>query len=523
MISRIIVIGCFLLLLAAPFVFRPRRDPPPDDALRLIVITPHNEQIRTEFARAFDDWHQRTHGRRVNVIYNVPGGTSEIRKMLEAQFTAALEAGREPGGGADLVFGGGSYEHGRLKTGVRIISGDQPRDEPISAPVDFSQAWLEKIYGENAIGDGLLYDPDRHWFGTALSGFGIVYNRDVLAEIGVEEPMYWADLCDERLRGWVALVNPGQSGSITTAFEAILQRRGWERGWQILRRAGANARYFSATSLKPPTDVSQGDAAMGVCIDFYGRYQSQAIRVAGGGDRVGYVDPPGVTTIDADPISMLRGAPHPELAKRFIEFCLTEEGQALWQFRVDEPIDDGLGPEQFELRRMPVRRSMYETWFDRLIDQVNPFAVASAAEHPDRNMRSFIAILFSAMAMDSHDELIAAWDAIVGHPAYPAGGEVVLAGDVDDRELKRMLERFDAMPSIEAPGATRLSLETTAHLAEIREGWLKRSWADARLWPVEANPRDEMRRRFAEFFRDNYRRIAAPAAATGPSPAPPGS
>jgi hypothetical protein len=97
----------------------------------------------------------------------------------------------------------------------------------------------------------------------------------------------------------------------------------------------------------------------------------------------------------------------------------------------------------------------------------------------------------------------------------------VLAEDVDDPELKRMLELFDAMPSVQAPGGATLSLATTAHLAGIREGWLKRSWADARLWPAQANPRDEMRRRFATFFRENYRRVAAAAEAAVPHPPPP--
>ena len=53
---------------------------------------------------------------------------------------------------------------------------------------------------------------------------------------------------------------------------------------------------------------------MGVCIDFNGRYQSQAIRSHGGGDRIAYIDPPGATMIDPDPISMLLGAPNPEMA-----------------------------------------------------------------------------------------------------------------------------------------------------------------------------------------------------------------
>ena len=239
--TPIAVLGCFGALLGAPFLFRPSQPPPPADALQLIIISPHNEQIRTEFARAFDQWHLEHYGRRVRVDWNVPGGTSEIRKMLEAQFEAAFEAGREPGGDADLVFGGGTYEHDKeLKAGVMVtINGDQ-RQEPISAPVDFDNDWLASVYGANDIGGINLYDTDKQWFGTALSGFGIVYNRDVLKRIGVEEPTQWADLCNPKLRGWLALVTPGQSGSITTAFDAILQRRGWERGWQILRRAAAN-------------------------------------------------------------------------------------------------------------------------------------------------------------------------------------------------------------------------------------------------------------------------------------------
>jgi ABC-type Fe3+ transport system substrate-binding protein len=40
----------------------------------------------------------------------------------------------------------------------------------------------------------------------------------------------------------------------------------------------------------------------------------------------------GRTYVDADPISVLRGGPNPDLARRFIEFTLTEEAQALWQF-----------------------------------------------------------------------------------------------------------------------------------------------------------------------------------------------
>jgi iron(III) transport system substrate-binding protein len=506
--SKIAVLVCFLALLAVPFLFRPAQPAPPAGALRLIIITPHNEQIRYEFGRAFDAWHEQKYGQRVNVIFSVPGGTSEIRRMLFAQFTAAVEGGREPGGDADLVFGGGSYEHNQLKRGVTVTVPGETMQVPITTPVDFPDDWLQQIYGENIIGDTKLYDEDKYWFGTALSGFGIVYNRDVLRSLDLDEPVYWEHLCHPKLYGWLALVNPSQSGSITTAFDTILQRHGWEQGWRILRRAAANSRYFSASALKPPTDVSQGDAAMGICIDFYGRYQAQAILAAGGDDRVGYVDPPGASTIDPDPISMLRNGPNPELAKRFIEFCLTEQAQALWQFPVrGEDAEDDLGPVRFELRRLPVLRSMYDAYQPRMIDQVNAFELAAPLDHPHPDIRAFVSVMFSAMAMDNHHDLQRAWRAILQHPAYPDHGGIVTADDVSDPTLKHMLKQFDALPTIAGPDGQRYSMQDIEHVSIVRQGWLREQWRDADLWNEQSTPADEMRRRFGQFFRKTYREI----------------
>ena len=513
---KYIFVLCFAVLIGVPVLFRPDRSMESSeitgDATPLIIITPHNEQIRYEFKRGFEAWHLRVFKRRVNVIYNVPGGTSEIRKMLEAQFAAAIDVGSEPGGDADLVFGGGTFEHGNLKRGVRVFSHGAERYESISAPVEFSEDWLEQKFGNNRIGDDPLHDPDKHWFGAALSGFGIVFNRDVLQSQRLNEPHDWSDLCDPALQGWVALVNPNQSGSITTAFEAIFKRVGWQEGWRILRRAGANSRYFSASSLKPPIDVSQGNAAMGVCIDFYGRYQSQALKEAGDAQRIGYIDPPGVP-LDADPISMLRNAPQPELAKRFIEFCLSDEGQALWQFP-RRGSEDKLGPERFELRRMPIVRSTYVKYFDRFIDRVNPFELAQPANFPDVPFRDFIAPVFAAMVMDSHHDLKDAWLAIANHPEMASHHGLVGLDEVRDPRLHEMLRLFDAMPAIAGPEGSMQSMQDDSNLTLVRDGWIRKGWHNVQLWPTESSPTDEMRKQFGAFFRANYRRIVALAQGT---------
>ncbi|MDP7009594.1 MAG: extracellular solute-binding protein [Phycisphaerales bacterium] len=505
-----IVIGfCLLILFGVPLFFRSDQVTPASDARKVIIISPHNEQIREEFGLAFSRWHTSTYDENAEVVWSVPGGTSEIRRMLQSQFKHALESGDEPGGDADLVFGGGSYEHTVLKKELEGFRDGERCTTTISVPAGIDQQLLDAIYQENTLGDVTLYDPDGHWYGLALSGFGIVYNNDVLQTLGVDPPTGWESLANPKLLGTLALVNPAQSGSVTTAFEAILKYLGWERGWQVLRRAAANSRYFSASSLKPPADVSQGDAAMGVCIDFYGRYQSQAIKNRGGGDRVGYIDPPGATMIDPDPISLLRNAPNEEIAKRFIAFCMTEEAQALWQFRVTDSHEDGLGPHLWELRRMPIRREMYDKYLARMVDQVNPYTTAGPSPFPDRNMRAFIAPIFSGMAMDHHEELIHAWKAIVSHPAYPMTEGIVTAADVEDVELASMLTAFDKMPLFPTPEGEFLPLNTPEDRTTLKYGWLRDQWVDAELWHSEDHGSEALRRIGATFFSEQYDGILA--------------
>ena len=506
--TAVIIIGfCLAILFGVPLFFRGDYAVISEEAKQVIIISPHNEQIRHEFGHGFQMWHQETYGEPAQVVWSVPGGTSEIRRMLISQYTHALETGKKPGGEADLVFGGGSYEHSVLKKIINATYADGDVSTTISVPARIDQAVLDDVYGENLIGDITLYDPEGYWHGLALSGFGIVYNNEVLADIGIESPTSWEALCNPELFGKLALVNPAQSGSVTTAFEAILKNLGWKYGWEVLRRAAANARYFSASSLKPPADVSQGDAAMGVCIDFYGRYQAQAVKSSGGGDRVGYIDPPSATMIDPDPISLLRGAPNEEMALRFITYCMTKEAQALWQFEIEDQSGDGLGPDSFELRRMPVRREMYAKYLGRMVDQVNPYETARPAPYPDRNMRAFIAPIFSAMAMDNHEALSHAWKAIFTHPAYPETTDVVTAADVQNEELRAMLLAFDAMPLIRTNQSSDLSMETPENRKTLKYGWLRNQWIEEGLWHPEDYGSTALKRETAVFFKEQYKAV----------------
>jgi hypothetical protein len=493
-----------LALLLIPLLVR-QGSPPrlSGDQDEVIVITASAEQIRDEFGDAFDRWHQARHGRPARVVWSAPGGAIEIRRLLLSAWESRLRQGLPVGGDADILMGGGSFEFDLLKRPVTVQVDGQQRSATVLEPVRLAPEVLRACFPEPELAGQRLLDPDGNWFGIALSSFGIVWNGPVLAGLKVAPPRQWADLADARLRGWVTMVNPSQSGSVLAAFDSIVQRVGWRRGIAILRRAAANARTFAPSGTRAPLDVAAGDAAMAVSIDFYARFEAEAVAAAvgpGAAPRVGFTVPAGESTVDPDPVGMLRNAPHPEMARRFIEFCLSPEAQRLWQL---PPGVEG-GPRWHALRRMPIMRSLYERESKRFVDPIDPFRDAGAPPRPMPGSRAVLAVLFSAMAMDCPDELREAWGAIVAHPAFPRDRDgLVLAEDVSDPSLRAMLEQFDALPEIPAPGRA-LRSDDPADLAAIESGWIRGGWSGEGLWSAQDRPVEALRARWTPFFIRQY-------------------
>jgi ABC-type Fe3+ transport system substrate-binding protein len=501
MLARLIILAVFAALLGVPLALRPTKVVEPDAGTpRLIVITPHSEQIRAEFGRAFSEWHEREHGEQVFVDFRAPGGTSEIQNLLRAEFKAAARDGKiGPDGAAsegamsyDLLFGGGSYEHDLLKRGVEVVfPGGERATIAISEPAGFSETQMAEWFGDNVIGPGPIADPEQYWIGSALTSFGIVFNRDLLRAKGLPDPLDWEALTDHRYDGWLALTDPRQSGSVTTTYDAILSHYGFDEGWRVLRAMCANAHSFADSSQKAPIEVSMGEAAAGLSIGFYGRYQSQAVAPPGTApeeSRVGFLDPPGMTYIDSDPISIIRGGPNPVLARRFLEFTLTDEGQALWQFPARERLGDaspadGLGPWEHELRRMPARPAFYEKYRVRFIDKdLRPFEVVTKT--PVKGWRSLISPIMAASSIDIHSEQSAAWRAI----------EKVKTVGAPTAFIEQLENEFFLMPMHELPDGKRVLL-SEEQFRTIREDWR------------DPDRAAEHRIAYTRFFREQYEKV----------------
>jgi len=116
------IFGLLALIVALPMVLRRQTattsSRKADD--RLVILSPHNESIRQEFGEAFAAHWKKSTGRSIYIDWRTPGGTSEIRMVLDAGFKAAEETGRQ-GIGVDLVFGGGEPDFSSQAKKGRLV------------------------------------------------------------------------------------------------------------------------------------------------------------------------------------------------------------------------------------------------------------------------------------------------------------------------------------------------------------------------------------------------------------------
>jgi ABC-type Fe3+ transport system substrate-binding protein len=356
----------------------------------LVVISPHWEGIKDETARTFRSWHEQKYGTPVTIRWReVGGGTSQIMRFLRSEYRT------RPTAGIDVLYGGGVDPYLELKDDRLLTRYDPPADLLAQIPAT--------LHGM------AIYDPDHTWFGAALSGFGIVVNERAREVTGLPEVRTWTDLTDPRLAGWISGCDPRASGSVLTIDEIILQAYGWEKGWGVLMEMSGNTRNFLSSAAASTVEVGLGDAAYGVSIDTYGQAQSSYY----GPQNVTFVLPEGETVITPDSIAILKGAPHPELARHFLEFVLSRANQLLWMLPKGRPG----GATRYVINRMSILPALYDEFAAVTPVHTNPFRARFNLIYSSKlaaSRREILTPLIAAWMIDTHDVLARAWSALNG-------------------------------------------------------------------------------------------------------------
>ena len=79
--GTILLVGVAVLLLVPAFM---RSSPSSQLGPGVVVMTPHNEQIRFELGSRFSQWHQREFGTDAHVAWSTPGGPAKSASCCKA-------------------------------------------------------------------------------------------------------------------------------------------------------------------------------------------------------------------------------------------------------------------------------------------------------------------------------------------------------------------------------------------------------------------------------------------------------
>lgn len=472
----LLILAVFLLIVTLPLALRKKSEAIDLNADQLVIVSPHNESIRYEIEQAFREYYQRITGRKVSIDWRAVGGASEIARYIASAYTAnfrhdwvhqqqqawseetavaflsdrtTAESPQWParqaflkgsiGIGVDLLFGGGQYDFDKqARCGTLVPCGVRQRQPEWFAEPE--PPLIEKMGGE------IWYDRQDRYYGVCFSSFGICYNYDRLQQLGfasngeIPPIQAWETLGDPRFYNAIGLADPSKSGSINKCFEMLIQKNmqntvkarqltraddtvteadldaAWAEAINLIKRLGGNASYITFGAGKVPVDAGIGQIAAGVCIDFYGRSQAEWVNAHAQRRIMGFTTPPAASTVSADPVGILRGAPHRQTAELFIDFLLSREGQKLWGYRAGTPG----GPRKYTLHRLPVRRDLY-TPADRAAmsaPEADPFTLAGSFNYQGawtQPLFDLMRLLIRVMIIDCSDELRTAWKTIIDH------------------------------------------------------------------------------------------------------------
>ncbi len=493
----------WVLLLALPFALRPKEEKNEyaQDVDVLVVLTAHNKATCDEYERGFRAYYRKLRHRDVRIDFRSVGGTSdavryvadryemEFRKYVEADPSRGVWSATAARGFSDPKATGEAakyrelFLHSDVGIGIDVFAGGGIFDQEKQSRRGFAvpggvevrhPEYFEHIPRE--FGGSRVYDEKGRYYSVVLSSFGIVVNSDRIREMHVPMPQTWRDLGQGCYFGTLAVGNPTKSGSVAKCYEVMIQQcmaeapdldAGWADGLNLVKRIFANSRLVSDSASTIVRDVGVGNSVCGIAIDTYGISEREYQKSLSGGEaHLVYITPRGGTAVSGDPVQILRGAPHRQVAEDFLDYLLSEEGQKIHCYRTGTPG----GPVVYPINRPPVRRDLYDENYQKFAfdGSYNPYVSGEDFVYrPERTGRYYALIrqTVKVLMIDCHAELTSAWRAIL-----EAGGP---------EKVPQAFAAFNALPYTyaEAPQmAAAITLSPDHDAADVAR--TLRRWSD---------------------------------------------
>src|ERR1700712_3137859 len=174
------------------------------------------------------------------------------------------------------------------------------------------------------------YDPDGYYFVTSAGLIGIGYNTAKVKE--ADAPKNWTDLLDPRWNNNIALGHPGFSGYVGTWALTLRNQYGWDFFEKLAKNNPRVGRSINdtVTMLNAGESAIAGSGPAGTLLDSLQK-----------GDPLALNNPTDGSVLIIAPSATRKSAKHPNAARLFMEFLLSEKASQIWV----EHFNESMRPE----------------------------------------------------------------------------------------------------------------------------------------------------------------------------------
>jgi iron(III) transport system substrate-binding protein len=159
--------------------------------------------------------------------------------------------------------------------------------------------------------------------GIYAGALGFSYNTQQLQRRRLSPPRCWADLLKPEFRDEVQVADPNSSGTAYTMLATLVQLNGEETAFQYLRQLHRNVNQYTRSGAAPARAAATGESLIGIT------FLHDAVTQAVQGAPVEIVAPCEGTGYEIGSMSIIRGARNMEAARRWYDWALTPEAQAI--------------------------------------------------------------------------------------------------------------------------------------------------------------------------------------------------
>ncbi len=250
--------------------------------------------VQEEWCRPMMQAFERTTGIKVSMTRKSSG---ETYAQLKAE--AANPRG-------DIWWGGTGDPH--------LQAAEENLTEPYQSPaLPQLQPWARKQAEQSGFKTVGIY----------AGALGYSFNTQQLQRRNIAAPKCWADLVKPEFRDEVQVADPNSSGTAYTKVATLVQLMGEDKAFEFMRAMHRNVNQYTRSGAAPARAVATGESLVGIT------FLHDAVAQAVTGAPVQIVAPCEGTGYEIGSMSIVKGARNMANAKRFYDWALTPEAQAI--------------------------------------------------------------------------------------------------------------------------------------------------------------------------------------------------